>query len=200
MESKRALFEKGEGQSDLLARKACAAMLFLAGTVFGVCVASFDLPLQLGIVSTKPAAEPPSPTLDFAFQMVNVPTTRHENKMLNLFVKVRYSSDPDAFLSKDYEKAARSFLQKTLQPSADLGANAEWERVNTALCQGIWKMWSPTISDLSIQLQVNGAGDGEVDGGHGQPVAPSTTCTMSATAWPKPVFGALDHYNRLPSR
>ena len=46
-------------------------------------------------------------------------------------------------------------LNKTTMPTPELPIETEWERVNLAICHGLWGTY-PNIAALSTSLQVNG--------------------------------------------
>ena len=141
--------------------------------------------------------------VDFSFQMMGLNTTRQNNKTLDIFVKFRYAGDqqhcpfsPTDNTCIQYQLFMRSLiLNLTLSATPELPMESEWERVNLAICRGIWAEYPTIISSLSTSLHVNG--DGRSNAGlFWEPGAHGTTCTIGPEGTS---FAPIAFANRLPS-
>jgi len=186
----------------LLARKSsgCSAHLPLLGAFSAGALVTGLASVLLSLCSANPEK------VDFEFSMRGIVTPRQENKTLDIFVRWRYfpRDDQCPFSPTDnnciqYQLWTRSLiLNLTLHPSAALPINAEWERVNLALCRAIWAQYSYGIQALSTSLHVNGDGRSAAERKGGlmpyEPGAHGSTCTLGPDTFPPIAF-----VNELPN-
>lgn len=146
-------------------RKQWGSCVPLFTFVLGMAVSAAVTMASFGLMQMRceSAASTSVTRVDFSFQVLNVSTPRQLNKTLNVFVKFRYAHDtsrcpfhPTDNTCPQYQLFMREYiLNKTTMPTPELPIETEWERVNLAICHGLWGTY-PNIAALSTSLQVNG--------------------------------------------
>jgi hypothetical protein len=84
-------------------------------------------------------------------------------------------------------------LDKVLHATPELPIDSEWERVNLAICRGLWALPYPEIIALTSSLHVNGDGRSAAErrGAPYEPGAHGSTCTIGPNS-----YEPIDFYNR----
>ena len=183
------------------------SLVFVIGVLTGALVTSV---LQHAPAGGNPVTEVQE-TVEFAFQVLGIVTPRQNNKTANVFVRFRYSNDEKycPFSSTDnncvqYQTFMRStILNITMVPTQTLPIEAEWERVNLAICRALWGTYPrkyPNIVALSTNFHVNGDGRSAAQRGimPYEPGAHGTTCTIGPEGMISG-FEPVHFYNRLPN-
>jgi len=151
-------------------------------------------------------------TVEFSFQVLGIVTPRQNNKTANVFVRFRYSNDerfcpfsPTDNTCVQYQFFMRStILNITQHPTVALPMEAEWERVNLAICRALWGQTNPrrypNIVALSTAFHVNGDGRSAAERGimPYEPGAHGSTCTIGPDGIAAG-FEPVHFYNRLPN-
>ena len=151
-------------------------------------------------------------TVEFSFQVLGIVTPRQNNKTANVFVRFRYSNDerycpfsPTDNTCPQYQFFMRStILNITKNPTPALPMEAEWERVNLAICRALWGQTiprrHPNIVALSTSFHVNGDGRSAAERGimPYEPGAHGSTCTIGPEGMAAG-FESVHFYNRLPN-
>jgi len=80
-----------------------------------------------------------------------------------------------------------------------LPADAEWERVNLALCEKLWSGWSTLLSAVSTAIHVNGDGRSAAErrGAPYEPGAHGTVCTIGQGLAPIQLPNRLPNYGAI---
>ena len=91
-------------------------------------------------------------------------------------------------------------LNTTMHAQPGLPLDSEWERVNLALCRGIWSRYTSLIAMLSTSVHVNGDGRSAAERGEMpyEPGAHSSTCTIGPRDG-RSDFAPLAVRNELPN-
>ena len=160
--------------------------LLCVAFALGAATATAALLSSIGYAAIRGKAV--TENVDFSFQIMGIQTPRQGGKAANVFVRFRYEPNEHLcpFSATDnvcpqYQHFMRSaILNITMNPTPELLEDAEWERVNLAICRTLWDKYSNVVA-LSTSFHVNGDGRNTTERG-GMPYEPGahgSTCTIS---------------------
>ena len=177
-------------------------------TEIGIAVLFLCVGLVLGFSTGSYATgDDLTPKVDFEFQIKGINTTRQLNKTMDVYVRWRYKPgtnkcpwSPTDNTCIQYQLGIHAgILDLALRGRSGLELTAEWERVNLAICEGIWGNWSTLLSALSTAVHVNGDGRSAAERGPQpyEPGAHGSVCTIGTGIQPVELPNHLPNYGAI---